>query len=55
MAKYLQLFENADALNALVSRADGQPWVGAEVATKTVRYEKTGIIVAEPMPPQIIG
>lgn len=55
MKKYLQLFENADAMRMVGSAADGQPWVGAEVATKTVRYEKTGIIVAEPMPPQIIG
>mgnify|MGYP003295791648 CR=1 FL=1 len=43
MAKYLQLFENASAMNALVARVDGQPWVGAETATKKVRYEKTGV------------
>lgn len=30
-------------MNALISGADGQPWVGAETATKTVRYEKTGV------------
>lgn len=55
MAKYLQLFEDATAMNAIAESGIGQPWVGAEVATKTVRYEKTGIVVAEPMPPQIIG
>lgn len=55
MAKYLQLFEDAETMNAIAKSDLGQPWVGAEVATKTVRYEKTGIIVAEQMPPQIIG
>lgn len=55
MAKYLELFENAEAMNAIAASSDGQPWVGAEVATRTVRYEKTGIVVAEPMPPQVIG
>lgn len=43
MKKYLQLFENADAMRMIFSAADGQPWVGAETATKTVRYEKTGV------------
>lgn len=42
--KYLQLFEDAVALAAPADLSNGQPWVGAEIATKKVRYEKTGVV-----------
>jgi hypothetical protein len=29
----------------VITIVNGQPWVGAETATKTVRYEKTGVRV----------
>lgn len=50
MAKYLELFENEAALKTTVESAtDGQPWVGAETATKKVRYEKNGVVSKHPI------
>lgn len=51
--KYLQLFEDAQKLNLPTHMINGQPWVGAEVATKTVRYEKTGVVGMEISTPEI--
>ena len=51
--KYLQLFEDALKLNRPTHMVNGQPWVGAEVATKTVRYEKTGVFGMEISTPEI--
>lgn len=45
--KYLQLFEDAQKLNTPTAMSNGQPWVGAEIATKTVRYAKTGVMGME--------
>ena len=51
--KYLQLFEDALKLKVPAHMINGQPWVGAEVATKTVRYEKTGVFGMEISTPEI--
>lgn len=51
--KYLQLFEDAQKLNFPSVMTDGQPWVGSEVATKKVRYVKTGVMGMEITTPEI--
>lgn len=51
--KYLQLFEDAAKLDAPAVMPNGQPWVGAEVATKKVRYVKTGVMGMEITTPEI--
>lgn len=51
--KYLQIFENAQKLDFPTVMENGQPWVGAEVATKKVRYVKTGVMGMEITTPDI--
>ena len=44
MAKYLQVYGTKVLLDAVQSSTTGQPWVGAETMTNSVRYEPKGIV-----------
>jgi hypothetical protein len=44
MAKYLKRYDNKTLLDAVQASTVGQPWVGSEITTRTVRYEPKGII-----------
>ena len=44
MAKYLQVYGTKVLLDAVQSSTNGQPWVGAETMTSSVRYEPKGIV-----------
>ena len=43
MAKYLKRYDTKTLLKAVQASTTGQPWVGSETMTHTVRYEPKGI------------
>ena len=59
MGKYLKKYGTKVLLDAVQSSTTGQPWVGAETMTNSVRYEPKGIIeigdgeVTDPGTPEI--
>lgn len=44
MAKYLKRYGTKIQLNAVQASTTGQPWVGTETMTNSVRYEPKGIV-----------
>lgn len=44
MAKYLKRYGTKILLDAVQASTTGQPWVGSETMTRTVRYEPKGIV-----------
>ena len=44
MAKYLKKYGTKILLDAVQASTTGQPWVGSETMTHTVRYEPKGIV-----------
>lgn len=44
MAKYLKRYGTKPMLYAVQSSTTGQPWVGSETMTNSVRYEPKGIV-----------
>lgn len=44
MTKYLKRYGTKTLLNAVKASTTGQPWVGTETMTNSVRYEPKGIV-----------
>lgn len=44
MGKYLKKYNTKVVLDAVQSSTTGQPWVGSESETNSVRYEPKGIV-----------
>jgi hypothetical protein len=44
MAKYLKRYGSKITLDAVQASTTGQPWVGSETMTNSVRYEPKGIV-----------
>ena len=44
MTKYLKRYGTKTLLDTVQASTTGQPWVGSETMTNTVRYEPKGIV-----------